>query len=143
MSRELKQISRVLQAERCPENVIQRVQETIARERRPRTAATALVAAAAILVLGWIAIDAFTPSPAPGPATVTAPSADAVRQQTQLALAIIGHTLVRAGDQSSDLILQASVPPIRDSLTKARHAILPAGVFFETEHPANPKPNKL
>ena len=60
----------------------------------------------------------------PAPVTTARLSeAKAVTEQAQLALAYVGQTLNRASSQSRDIILEVSLPRLRQGLRTASEAI--------------------
>lgn len=126
MSRDLKALRKRLRAERCPAAVLDRVHHEIFRRRRRRSLVCLASVAAVFLFLGILSLSlvrlSFKQSPAPV-AAATLEDKRAVREQAGLALALMGQTLIRAGDQSRDIILEVSLPPLRQGLRTAREVI--------------------
>ena len=126
MSEGLKRIRQQLRAEKCPASVLERVHGEIARQQRSRTFVQLSWAMAAVMVLAALSIPIVRWSESQQATLTEEKSMDqdqAVRAQAQLALAVIGGTINRAGDHSRNKILEVSLPRLRQGLRTARKAI--------------------
>lgn len=126
MSEDLKRIRQQLRSERCPAAVLERVHDEVARQERSHVVlrlSWALAAVALLIALSFPIARWSNQQTSPVAEGQPVSRDQEVREQAKLALAVIGGTINRAGDQSREKILEVSLPRLRQGLRTARKAI--------------------
>jgi hypothetical protein len=126
----MKTIIERMRSERCPERVLEKVRQSIAADRRPAAVGNrvrlGLGFAAAILVVG-ATVFLLTPVPSSNRASMNlapAPQLQTVdKREIYASLASIGLVLREAGSRSGTIILQETLPLLRQGLETTKNAI--------------------
>ena len=119
-----------MRSERCPERVLEKVRESIATDRRSAAPGNrlriGLSLATAVVVVGTVLFllmpvpsndrGSVNLTPAPQPQTVD-------KQELYAALASLGLVLREAGSRSGTIILQETLPLLRQGLETTKNAI--------------------
>lgn len=124
MDKNLKRLRAELRAERCPVSVKKRLREEIQSHPRPGgmfalrwgLAALATLTAIFTLTIVFQSPDQKLTESTPVPVMT---ETEAAKEQAQLALAYFGKAFDRASSQSRDIILDASLPSLRQGLRRA------------------------
>ena len=133
MDTDLKRIRRLLRADRCPPEVVQRVRQTIKAERR-QVQVRRLAYACAILIALAASLASFHSNRDQKLAKQRKAKAlqERITQQASLSLAYIGQQLQETGSDTGEKILRGTVP----GLTKGLYSV---GKAFSKE-PSNSLP---
>ena len=128
MDRRLRQLIRDRQRERCPQIVIDRVEQRIGQPSRMlhgRAILTWLAATTCLIGVLYIQREAWQPSPErPSSAPQQIVTEDRqVREVTYASLAYIGKTLIKAGRKSGQIIVQETLPPLQSGFENTKKAI--------------------
>jgi len=119
-----------MRSERCPERVLEKVRQSIAANRRPAALASrvrvGLSLATAVLIVGT-ALFLFMPVPSIDRGSVNVPAAPQPQtvdqQELYASLASLGLVLREAGSRSGTIILQETLPLLRQGLETTKNAI--------------------
>jgi hypothetical protein len=119
-----------MRSERCPDRVLEKVRKSIAAEHRPPALGNrvriGLSLATAVLIVGT-ALFLFMPVPSSDRASINLapePQPQAVdKQELYASLASLGLVLREAGNRSGTIILQETLPLLRQGLETTKNAI--------------------
>ena len=132
MDKRLNSFLKERRKERCPDRVLARVQSRIS-SIAPGTASKGLIAwlasGVAALILGLSLVN--LPVSSPIGQTLKAPNSIAqqsinnrqVLKEAYASLGYLGKTLLAAGKQSSQLIVEESLPPLKNGFENSKNAI--------------------
>jgi len=133
MDRELQNLIRHLQDEKCPQSVLDRVEQTIARQKTPRRSMRAsLVLAWTVSIVCLFGAIALWQRQARREAQFVAAEMAAAQaetdralvvQQTQEAFGYIGQALLRAAVHTENTLLKEAVPPIRNGFELVKNKV--------------------
>lgn len=132
MDKRLNSFLKERRTERCPDRVLARVQSRISSVA-PGTAGKGLIAWLAsgvvVLVLGLslvnLPVSSPTGQPSQAPDSIALQSIKnrQVLQEAYASLGYLGKALLAAGKQSSRLIVEESLPPLRNGFEDSKNAI--------------------
>lgn len=125
MADPLERLIRELRDETCPASVPDRVARRLAGRAAPSRSWRRWLAwglAAAVVLVGILAVPNPTRRRDRGFATRSSTEADHVRvvHQTVGALAVVGHTLLRAADHAGNSLVRDAAPPLFKSYQTAK-----------------------